>query len=607
MKLVETRNTLTSVQDFVFPLNVYARLIELEDGHVDYMHYGLFESSNAVHGALAQRRASELLVQHLPPPCKLLEVGVGLGTTLKSLCNSGYSVTGITPDAAQIAYARYRHGQNLPAVCSTYESFDSDPGSWQTILFQESGQYIDDIDLFNQADHLLGPAGEIVIMDEFLLRRDKPGPERLHYLEHFLRLADRFGFTVAVQLDLSAQAAPTLAWLLDAVNRHSATLKVELGISDAQLADLNRSNRDYQDKYASGHYGYYLLRLTRQHRPAFRLGRIVRGCDVEMRTLFAEVFGIEMSNAHWQWKYGEGRGQGVGVWSKLENIQAPIDEQTNSYKLVAHYGGTSREVMHFGQSARAFQACDLMVATSSRSLLTKKGALFLTAATFLEHELGYGAPHLLGIGFPNERAYRAPEHLGLYTGCLARIQEVTWPSLKTRPSLRLAVRELDHLDVHFSSIVNSCWEQMRVSLGDYIVGVRDFNYIQHRYLSHPDKTYRIFTLKNRLDNRAFGLFVLRVVNNQEAGESRCEMLDAVCALQRMPILTYHARRVATQLGCSSLFSWVSDNLLPHFELPKDSSVQDLNVIVPGNSWTAGPTIESLVGHWWLTGGDTDFH
>ncbi len=605
--MIASENTLTRVQDFVFPLNVYARLIELEDGHVDYMHYGLFDSTNLVHGALAQRRASELLMQHLPQSCKLLEVGLGLGTTLRTLHDIGYAVTGITPDAAQIAFARHRHGKTLPAVCSSYEAFDTDAGSWQAILFQESGQYIDDIDLFNHADHLLGPVGEIIIMDEFLLRRDKLGSERFHYLEHFLRLAERFGFTVSVQLDLSAQAAPTLTWLLDAVNRHAAALKIELGVSDAQLADLNQSNRDYQKKYASGHYGYFLLRLTRQNKPAFRLGRIVRGCDVEMRTLFAEVFGIEMSNAHWQWKYGEGRGQGVGVWRKSETVQVPIDEQTSSYKLVAHYGGTSREVMHFGQPARAFQACDLMVATSARSLLTKNGALFLTAATFLEHELGYGAPHLLGIGFPNRRAYRAPAHLGLYTGCLARIQEVTWPSLKTRPSWRLSVRELDKSDAHCSSTIEACWQEMRASTGGYIIGVRDFNYIQHRYLAHPDKTYRVFTVKNRFDNRVHGFFVLRVLDNQETGESRCEMLDAVCALQRMPLIAYHARRVAAQLGCSSLFSWVSDNLLPYFELPKDANVQDLDVIVPGNNWTAGPPTESLAGHWWLTGGDTDFH
>jgi hypothetical protein len=607
MKLVEPENTFKRVQDFVFPLNVYARLIELEDGHVDYMHYGLFEGSDAVHGALAQRRASELLMRHLPPPCKLLEVGIGLGTTLKSLRSGGYAVTGITPDAAQIAYACHRHGQTLPAVCSAYETFDSDVGSWQTILFQESGQYIDDIDLFSQADRLLGPSGEIVIMDEFLLRRDKPGSERLHYLEHFLRLAERFGFTVSVRLDLSEQAAPTLTWLLKAVNRHAETLKAELGISETQIADLNHSNRDYQDKYASGHYGYYLLRLTRQERPTFRLGRVVRGGDVEMRSLFAEVFGTEMSGAHWHWKYGEGRGQGIGVWRKSENVQVPIDEQASSYKLVAHYGGTNREVMHFGKPARAFQACDLMVATSARSLLTKKGALFLAAATFLEHELGYGAPHLLGIGFPNTKAYRAPAHLGLYSGCLSRIQEVIWPSLKTRPSWRLAVRELDKSAPHCSSTIDACWQEMRASLGDYIVGVRDFSYIQHRYIAHPDKTYRIFTLKNRLDKRVLGFFVLRVVDDKKAGELRCEMLDAVCALQRVPLLAYHARRVAAQLGCSSLFSWVSDNLLPRFELPKEASVHDLDVIVPGNNWTAGPAIESLAGRWWLMGGDTDFH
>ena len=55
-----------------------------------------------------------------------------------------------------------------------------------------------------------------------------------------------------------------------------------------------------------------------------------------------------------------------------------------------------------------------------------------------------------------------------------------------------------------------------------------------------------------------------------------------------------------------LTAWLSDALLPVFNADGAAAVQDLDVIVPGNGWTQGPAHETLVGRWWLMGGDTDF-
>lgn len=593
-----------AVANFTFPLNVYASILEKEEGRVDFLHYGLFGTPED--SALqAQRNASRLLFDHLPqPPCRILEVGIGLAVTMTELVQYGYEVTGITPDAAQIAFARDRHGGALAAMeCIRYEDFNAEPGSWQAILFQESAQYIDDIDIFDRADRLLCDGGEIIVMDEFLMRRDRPGRERLHSLDYFLRLAERAGFSIVTQIDLSAQAAPTLDWLLNGVARHAGALKAELGVSEAQLDALDASNRDYRAKYAAGHYGYFLIRLRRKERPRWRMGRISGERSAEMRALFAEVFGHEMSAAHWQWKYGGGRGLGIGVWSEQEDVQSG----GRARRLVAHYGGTSREIMYFGQRASAFQACDLMVSSSERGTLTRKGPAFLVVSTYLEHELGYGAPHILGIGFPNERAYRVPERLGLYAGSLARIQEVAWPARQSRPSLSITLREQSPDDPACDAHINACWEAMRASLGEYIVGLRDADYIRHRYLKHPDKSYRLFILKRRFGGEPLGLLVLRLTENEAAGERRCELLDVVTALPRVPLLVNHARRIAAQWGCTSLFAWLADNMLPCFSLAENAVVHDLGVLVPGNNWTDGPPMASVAGRWWLTGGDTDFH
>ncbi len=588
------------LRDFSFPLNVYARLLELEDGYAEYMHYGLFERSDGS-AAEAQRRASDLLWQHLPPPCRLLDVGVGLGTSLRRLTDAGYAVVGVTPDAAQISFVRQRHGDAVRTECTRYEDFseglgvDGQAGKWDAILFQESAQYINDLDLFDQADRLLGERGEIIVMDEFMLCRDAESTGHLHYLEHFLCLAERFGFTVSTQLDLSVKAAHTVDWLLAAVDRNALTLQAELGVSVEQLAALNASNLVYREQYGAGRYGYFLLRLTRGARPQWLLGRVAGGQrQGEMRQLFADVFGHDMSPEHWQWKYGDGHGLGIGVWRT---------DTAAGTQMVAHYGGVSRDILLFGKPAKALQCGDVMVAEQGRRSLSRRGPVFLAAATCLEQSIGYGTPHLIAFGFPNDRAYRLPEQLGLYAES-GRMVEAIWPSLASRPSLLYALREIDASDKSLDCQLDACWAAMAADSRDLAIGVRDASYLRHRYMQHPDKQYRLFALKRRFGGAVLGVIVLRIVG--EGAATTCELLDAIGSVRLLPLLLHHARRLAASFGAAQLTAWLSDNLRPYFGLPGDAEVHDLGIVIPGNAWTPGPPVTSLQGRWWLTGGDADF-
>jgi hypothetical protein len=61
-----------------FPFNVYACAIKLEEGQPGFLHYGLYETSDMPFTE-AQRRSTELLWRHLPPPCRLIEIGYGVG------------------------------------------------------------------------------------------------------------------------------------------------------------------------------------------------------------------------------------------------------------------------------------------------------------------------------------------------------------------------------------------------------------------------------------------------------------------------------------------------------------------------------------------------
>ena len=246
-------------RDFPFPLNVFMHVLMLEEGSIQYMHYGLFERGDESIAA-AQERSTALLLERLPPPpCRLLEVGIGLGTTLARLSELGYDVEGITPDERQIAAARSRFGDALPMHVASFESFQT-ARRYDAIVFQESSQYIDCEALFRRARALAARGARVVVLDEFAIRPvEKPGA--LHRLDHFLASAASLGFRLEEEIDLSRQAAPTIRYFLDRLPRHRAALVADIGVSPQGLDGLIESGAAYSDLYQSGAYGYRLLRF----------------------------------------------------------------------------------------------------------------------------------------------------------------------------------------------------------------------------------------------------------------------------------------------------------------------------------------------------------
>ncbi|HJQ37896.1 MAG TPA: methyltransferase domain-containing protein [Thermoanaerobaculia bacterium] len=237
-------------REFYYPLNVFMHILTHEEGAVPYLHYGLFTHPGERIGS-AQERSTQLLVARLPPPpARLLEVGSGLGTTLRLLLDLGYDATGITPDEKQIAMIGA-----LPVRCMRFEDYPAE--SFDTILFQESSQYIDSNALFARA-HALAP--HMIVLDEFALRPiDIPGA--LHSFEGFLDAAAQHGFRVIEEVDLSAQAAPTVDYFNLRLDRFREPLIRDLGITNEQVDDLIASGVRYRSLYADGTYGYRLLQF----------------------------------------------------------------------------------------------------------------------------------------------------------------------------------------------------------------------------------------------------------------------------------------------------------------------------------------------------------
>jgi hypothetical protein len=242
-------------RDFLYPLNVFMHILTTEEGEVSYLHYGLFERADEPIGT-AQERSTELLLSRLPsPPARLLEAGIGLGTTLRRLSSLGYDVEGLTPDAQQIAAIRARYAGALHVHCAPFETFDTGR-TYDTIVFQESSQYIDADALFTRAAAL---APHVLVLDEFALEP----VEGLHSLSGFLEAASRHGFALTESLDLSAKAAPTMQYFKERIPRYREQLIADLGLTDAQLDDLIASGARYIERYAAGVYGYRLLQFRR--------------------------------------------------------------------------------------------------------------------------------------------------------------------------------------------------------------------------------------------------------------------------------------------------------------------------------------------------------
>lgn len=300
--------------------------------------------------------------------------------------------------------------------------------------------------------------------------------------------------------------------------------------------------------------------------------------------LFLVVFGHPIGQALWRWKYADGRGCAIAAW--------------RGSHLIAHYGGNLRQVLAFGQPVSALQVCDAMVAPGERGIMTKTGAMFQVTAAFLELYQGLaGIP--LAFGFPNRRAMRLGERLGLYAE-VGSLCELRWPSLSTRPRLSSRLSFIQGNEESERYTLGNLWKAMARDLSDGVVGVRDWPFLQHRYLRHPERHYCLVLVRRRVTGTALGLLVLH------REEEAVALTDLVAPLKNIPMLLVHARRLTRLWGLSFLYCWITRQHVTRFAT-QDTKLRDIDVSIPTNVWVHQPFVpEQLRDCWWLTMGDTDF-
>lgn len=315
--------------------------------------------------------------------------------------------------------------------------------------------------------------------------------------------------------------------------------------------------------------------------PQWRLAW-VRGTDPNAwLELFKATFDSSLSPALSQWKYCDTDKLGVGVWCGDE--------------LVASYGGWPRAMSYFGQPATGLQLSDAMVRPSQPDAFAIHGPFHRAAASFAELQLGDGRSHLLGFGFAAKQKTLPIEALGLYAA-VDTMTEFRWPALPATPGLRISARAVV---VENAAMVDLLWVEMKRALQKSIVGVRDWAFVNRRYLMHPHQPYSVFLVRRRFSGSVVGIVVLR--DRQEQG---LELIDFVAPPERFGLLLEVARRFAGKLGRSEVFASITTSHADFLNAADERRIA-LDIIVSVNTWSQGPSLEVLRDHFWFMSGDAE--
>lgn len=316
--------------------------------------------------------------------------------------------------------------------------------------------------------------------------------------------------------------------------------------------------------------------------------RVLQPSDADqVRTLFQEVFREEMSEALWRWKYAREDSKGVVVF--------------RAGRMVAHYGGMGRWVLMKGSRQLAVQIGDVMVASAVRQSVRRRSPFYLAFTTFAEHYLGHGKLFPFAFGFPNDRAFQLAERLGFYAK-VGSMSEVTWLArcLPRWRSCRFRWELLDEAALlRRKSEVMSLWLAMARDLAEEVLGVRDVDWLRHRYFRRPDNRYQVGVLSDRLLRKQRAILVV------EERDRQLFLLDLVAPMADLPLCASWLSHLAAVSGKESVQSWCT---VQHAEKFRDTGalVNELPITIPANIWTQGPPLEELNDHWWLMPGDTDF-
>jgi len=294
--------------------------------------------------------------------------------------------------------------------------------------------------------------------------------------------------------------------------------------------------------------------------------------------LFKEIFSREMTLEEWRWKYTR---------PNSNKVYASLAADENG-QIVAHYGGMPQRMVYRGREILGMAIGDVMVHPSFRGTkLFKKVAELLPIVSAQD---GF----ILGYGFPNERAMKLPEKLGIYE----KVEDV-WESAK-EPQFKN-----DHVRLMYKmfplsyddSRIDTLWESLKNDIKISII--RDREYLKWRYKNHPLFTYELWGIKKRWQQKLTGLVVLR-----RDGENLL-LIDFLCPLQSLSAVFQKTENYAFVSGFKNLKLWHPEYLNPKLNA-KGFYVSKTATCIPRTTHPAWLKKDEIKGKFFYTMGDTDF-
>lgn len=587
-----------SVYPLSFPYNVYTHCLQLENLPLTHLYPGMtLTPSPWVTPATFQTALVQHVLAYLPVLTEVLLIDVP-APLANHLAELGHQVTLIYQDIEQFQLAKMQLSPTITVQLLKITQLPVVTSKYATVIYWQEARPLDGLTLFNSVHNLLNDAGKLLVIGRFSLQRHaQPGLDEFALLDHHLAQAGRCGFVTARRVDYSETMLSFLNFWLNLLQKHHEALRITLRLTHNQLSELIYDLQREHYKYHVSEQAFIAVEWTKTPAPRWKITPVTEAQQPAICDLFQAVFGNPMSAAFWHWKYGNGRGLGITAWSKQQ--------------LIAHYGGSVREILYFGQPQVAVQITDVMVLGKERGILTRKGAFFLTTASFLEYYIGYGVQTWIGFGFPSRRHVQLAQNLHLYAP-VGEVVELRYPSLvyqattsspvqllpwQAKLSLRRVIQLWRLKAWNQPKLVDKLWQEMQICLQDSLVGVRNWQRLQYRYLSHPQRQYELF-----LVTQAARVVALVVVHFE--GEL-CKLMDFIGHLDHIPLAIQQVRYLAQQRGMSQISVWITEQFVSLFPA-RDRTRLTLEIAVPHNIWTPTFPPSGVAERWWLMAGDTDY-
>ncbi len=214
------------------------------------------------------------------------------------------------------------------------------------------------------------------------------------------------------------------------------------------------------------------------------------GDEVRILEMFNEVFGQQRTYAHWYWKYRDNP-YGKNAISLAE---------TRDGELAAHYAGYPVPLVlprgNAHAETRAFHMADKMTKKKFRaSGYGRRSLLVRTAEHFYSTFTDEGTSFSYGFVTGNSRK------LGILFLKYISIEPVIYRALDITKGqkTRFYLERFKGFTVTEERSVDAEWDQFfRNTVNDYHLLVRrDARYVHWRYVSCPDKEYRLFSIRRR--------------------------------------------------------------------------------------------------------------